>query len=98
ITQIVGFATSRDSFEFPNEPDSAPMSSKVSWSTYFEDMNDDQWRLQAYRCKAYISSTFFCFVMTLTWIMSTSSLIIYFHTIKEEAANNNKEFEDNENV
>ncbi|CAG8713654.1 9864_t:CDS:2, partial [Funneliformis mosseae] len=60
--------------------------------------NSDQWRLQAYRCKAYISSTFFCFVMTLTWIMSTASLIIYFHTIKEEAANNNKEFEDNENV
>ncbi|CAI2195305.1 11971_t:CDS:2, partial [Funneliformis geosporum] len=56
--------------------------------------NGDKWRAQAYRCKAYISSTFFCFIMTLTWIISTVSLIKYLRTNKEEIANNNKEVED----
>jgi hypothetical protein len=36
----------------------------------------------------FISSEFFCFLMTITWIISTCLLLVYLRTHKEEVAEN----------
>jgi len=44
------------------------------------------WRDQGFRCKAYLSSVFFGFLMAITWAISTIALLGYINKHKDELA------------
>jgi hypothetical protein len=53
--------------------------------------DDPEWRDQGYRCKAFLSSLFFSFVMAGTWVITTIVLLSYINIHKDELADKQAE-------
>jgi hypothetical protein len=49
------------------------------------------WRDQGFRCKAYLSSVFFSFLMAATWALSTIALLGYINIHRDELADKQAE-------